>query len=119
MANHFKPRVLEGPLTPREHRVLHLVSEGKTHEEIARSEGFAHRQYVSKVMSDAAARLGACTGTQAVGRWKAAMTARDLAAKVLQARFPMPVNPTEAHVNHVLDELAKELRAMANRVLGE
>lgn len=116
MANRIRIRASNGPLTPLEFTVLKRVAEGETHGDIAESMERS-RSHISEQMSVAVSKIGTHNSHQACsayGRYTAYHAAAD---KILAYRIKGATDPTEEHVNHVLDNLAALLRGMAERLI--
>lgn len=114
----YAKRKKDGPLNPVQVRILQLLSEGKTHQEIA-SIIPCSRVNVSENVRVAAIKMGGGTSAHAVAIFARRQAYHAAAEKLLGARVRDPIDRAEMHVNHVLEQLADELRATGDRLLPQ
>lgn len=103
--------IKEGPLTERQVRIIEGLLVGKRHEEISRNLSTPDETVTVSVVKqecqNITAKFKAKTITQAVFVYSEAQAYRKAAAEILRGLIPVPIDETEVHTNHVLEDLAK------------
>lgn len=114
----YEKRRRSGPLTERQRVILEGLSRGKRQQQIANELGVT-ASYISAEACVLVAKMG-CTTTQGAAARYGSYRANLAAAELLLKRgvIAVPIDDTEIHVNHVIRDLAAELRRRAERLLG-
>lgn len=103
--------IKEGPLTERQVAIIEGLLVGKRHEEISRNLSTPDETVTVSVVKqecqNITAKFKAKTITQAVFVYSEAQAYRKAAAEILRGLIPVPIDETEVHTNHVLEDLAK------------
>lgn len=108
----------DGSLTARQTTILNGLLAGKRHKQIAREIGtslITVRQDVSILTT----KMGCPTSGAATAQYATALAYREAAHLLLAWRTRDPIDETEEHVNHVLDDLAGILRERAELLLPQ
>lgn len=95
-----------GPLTARQERIIELISEGKRHRDITTRTGIPLNT-VKHEMSVIVPKMGAETSAQACATYATAVAYRNAAAQILGTRVRNSDDPSDVHVNHVLEGIAQ------------
>lgn len=107
----------KGELSPLQHRILTLLTEGLEHAEIADRLELT-RSYVSENVSAAAGKMGMRTTAAAVARYSSYLTYTKAADVLLRnGLMEDPIDTAEEHCNHVIGDLANILRVRAEKLL--
>jgi DNA-binding CsgD family transcriptional regulator len=111
-------RKMTGPLSDRQRDILHRLVAGETQREIASAYGLSE-SYVSQERCLAVRKLGSRTTAAAVARYRSYLAYREAADMIEGGRIPVPLVESDAHVNHVLEGVAKAVRERAERLLPQ
>lgn len=118
MANTIEHKNRKGPLTPRQHEVLNAIILGEMYESIADRMGYS-RQVITNDVGFAAQKMGAKTSREAVAKYSTYLAYSRAAEMLRGGKVIVPMDETEVHVNHVLEEMAAELTKRAAALLPQ
>lgn len=94
----------EGPMTERQTEIIEMIADGNRHKAIAKELGIG-LSVTRQEVTNFTVKFGAETSFEAVAKYSRAKAYQDAADELRKAKVPVPIDATEMHVNHVLDDL--------------
>lgn len=113
------PRITDGQLTDRQKEILARVADGQTHDQIARVLTTAQteptdrpvtRAVVSMDLKNVRRKMRTATSAQAAARWSEYMTYERAASMLLTHLHGPSEDDIHAYIDHVLRNVALDLR---------
>lgn len=111
-------RVTTGPLTPRQKYILSRVAQGHQHAEIGEELSLS-RTAVAEDMRVVVAKLKVKNSAEAVMVYGRHIAYKGAARLLQEGLIANPNGDVEEHINHVLEDLAQELRTRAYQTIPE
>lgn len=109
-------RKTTGPLSPTQHRIMHLLVQGREHAQIAK-EVCLSRTMVSEHVRSVVAKMGVSNSAAAVGRYAKWEILGELIRHLENGLIPAPDGEAEEHVNDCyLRDIARMKRTRAELV---
>lgn len=106
-----------GPISPRQREILSLLAQGWTHKRIASYLRVHPTAVTIMINRSILPKLGLTRSSEAVALYGKVQGLIQAAQHLKAALVPHPIGEAEEHVNHVLEAMAEELKAMAKRLL--